>query len=187
MRQLTSHLLLHPASPPYAAALALEAYARLAADGALELRFVLEGALDEVRVPSLALPVRTDGLWRHTCCEVFVGHPGGPDYLEFNLSPSGEWAAYAFSAYRTPAPMPALAAPAMEVTRTPSRLELLSRVEPVAWAMLGDPALLEVGLTAVVEGVDGQLRHHALHHPLERPDFHDARSFMLRLDRRAAR
>jgi hypothetical protein len=170
MRQLTSHLVLHPASPAPAAALALEAYARLAADGALEVCFVLAGALDDVRVPVATAPLQTDGLWRHTCCEVFVGHPGGPDYLEFNFSPSGAWAAYAFSAYRTPAPVPSLPAPRIEVTRAPGRLELAARVDPLAWAILGDPALLEVGLTAVVEATDGQLRYHALHHPIERPD-----------------
>jgi hypothetical protein len=187
MRQLTSHLLLHPASPPSSGVLALEAHAWLVADGALEVRFVLAGELDAVLVPAPAVATQADGLWRHTCCEVFVGHPGGPDYLEFNFSPSGQWAAYAFSAYRTPASPPVLPAPRIELTRAPARLELGARVDPQAWVTLGDPVLLEVGLTAIVEATDGQLRYHALHHPLERPDFHDARSFMLRLDRRGAR
>ena len=59
-----------------------------------------------------------------------------------------------------------------------------STLPKVLHPILGDPALLEVGLTAVLEAADGQLAYHALHHPLERPDFHDARGFMLRLDRR---
>ena len=183
MRPLTSRLRLHPSSPVLAGAPALEAHARLAADGALDVRFVVCGSLAGVVVPAAAAPARTDGLWRHTCFEVFVGHPGGPDYLEFNLSPSGAWAAYAFSAYRTPGALPDVPAPAIAVTTVPGRLELAARLAP-AWQLLGDPALLEVGLTAVLEAADGQLAYHALHHPLERPDFHDARGFMLRLDRR---
>ncbi len=183
MRPLTSRLIRHPASPLPPHAFTLEAHARLAADGALELRFIVTGTLTDIVVPVPAPPARIDGLWRHTCCEVFVGHAGGPDYLEFNLSPSGEWAAYAFSAYRTPGATPALPAPSIEVRRQGDILELDARVDRQVWAALGEPTTLEVGLTAVIELTDGALSHYALHHPLERPDFHDARGFMLRLPR----
>lgn len=45
--------------------------------------------------------LRRDGLWRHTCGEIFALDPQRPGpYLEFNFSPGGDWAAYAFDAPR---------------------------------------------------------------------------------------
>jgi len=44
---------------------------------------------------------RRDGLWRHTCGEIFALDPQRPGpYLEFNFAPDGDWAAYAFDAPR---------------------------------------------------------------------------------------
>ena len=44
--------------------------------------------------------MRTDGLWRHTCFEAFIAAAVRPEYWEYNLSPSGAWAAYHFTGYR---------------------------------------------------------------------------------------
>lgn len=45
---------------------------------------------------------RHDNLWKHTCCEWFVAATAiGGAYLEFNFSPTGDWAAYAFDSPRT--------------------------------------------------------------------------------------
>ena len=46
-------------------------------------------------------PVRTDGLWKSTCFEVFLLDPSKGAYLEFNFAPSGQWAAYQFDGYRS--------------------------------------------------------------------------------------
>jgi hypothetical protein len=43
---------------------------------------------------------RVDGLWRTSCCELFLAQPDTPAYLEFNFSPTGDWAAYAFESPR---------------------------------------------------------------------------------------
>jgi hypothetical protein len=51
-------------------------------------------------LPAPVQPQRQDGLWQHTCFELFVRDCGSEAYLEFNLSPSGCWAAYVFDAYR---------------------------------------------------------------------------------------
>jgi hypothetical protein len=68
------------------------------------LTYVLAGDLARLRVPGAAAqPGPTDGLWRHTCFEAFIGPASAPDYREFNFAPSGHWAAYAFSAERVPA------------------------------------------------------------------------------------
>jgi hypothetical protein len=41
-----------------------------------------------------------DGLWKHTCFEVFLRDPAGIGYAEFNFSPSTEYAGYGFTRYR---------------------------------------------------------------------------------------
>ena len=183
MRTVPIELSRHPASPPLA--VTVEGRCVAAPDGGLEIRFELRGDLGSIVLPDAGRPDRLDGLWRHTCCEVFLGHAGGPDYLEYNLSPSGAWAAYAFGAYRVPAPVPAVDAPSIRLTRTDEGLRLDAHLERRALALLGDPAVLEVGLTAVVEHREGGLSHYALHHPVDRPDFHDARGFVLRLPLKA--
>jgi hypothetical protein len=183
MRTAPIELTRHPASADLG--LTVEGRCVAGGDGGLDVHFEFRGALDAIAVPPPGPAQRLDGLWRHTCCEVFVGHAGGPDYLEYNLSPSGAWAAYAFSAYRVPAAPPVVDAPAVTVARTAEGLRLEARIARGALALLGDPAVLEVGLTAVAEHADGRVSHYALHHPLERADFHDRRGFVLRLPMRA--
>ena len=140
----------------------------------LSLRYVLAGELRRLRVPAPRGPARTDGLWRHTCFELFVAAPGGPGYDEFNFSPSGEWAAYRFAAYRQgQAPLDC------------GPLEVRTRREPVleVQAEVSCPAgVLRIGLSAVVEDDTGALAYWALGHPAAKPDFHDAGSFVLELD-----
>jgi hypothetical protein len=61
--------------------------------------FIVEAPPEALRLPPAATPERTDGLWEATCFELFLLGPDG-GYLEFNFSPSGQWAAYRFDAYR---------------------------------------------------------------------------------------
>ena len=64
----------------------------------LWLRFVVEGDPGQILWPPATNSARADDLWRHTCFEGFLST--GDGYCEFNLSPSGQWASYSFSAYR---------------------------------------------------------------------------------------
>jgi hypothetical protein len=134
------------------------------------LRYRLEGDVGALAIPSPAAGA-ADGLWRHTCLEVFVQDGDGPGYQEFNFSPSGQWAVYRFSGerQRSPGDMLPAARPAITTERSADSLVLQ------AWlprALLPTQPTA-VGLTAVVETLDGQLSHWALQHPLvHRPDFH---------------
>lgn len=135
----------------------------------LKLRYVVEGKLDLVRFPrSGEVP-----LWRHTCCEIFV-RAEGEGYREFNFSPSGDWAAYAFRAYRDGGPLedPSLD-PGIVVRRAEDRLELEATV-PAG----GGRA---IGLSAVIEEAGGRLSYWALRHPAAQPDFHHPQAFALEL------
>ncbi len=140
----------------------------------LALRFVLMGDLERLAIPSAAPSVRTDGLWKHTCFEAFIGGPAGA-YSEFNISPSTAWAAYAFDGYRQG--MRALDIPAPEIA--------VGRVEGQLQVTIAVPLSLEgprqLGLTAVIEDLTGRTSYWALNHPSARPDFHHPDGFVLRI------
>ena len=120
---------------------------------------------------------RRDGLWMRTACEYFLGRAGGDDYLEFNFSPGGDWAAYRF-----------------DRPRQGMRQLLLPEAPRVAWAREGDdwvltaeltipnlPANGSGNLTAILEETDGTKTHWAALHAPGKPDFHDPHCFAVRL------
>src|SRR5467141_2606655 len=71
----------------------------------IAVTYSLKGQLDRLRIPPPRPPRIAARLWQHTCCEIFVARQSLPGYHEFNLAPSGEWAAYAFARYRDGAPL----------------------------------------------------------------------------------
>lgn len=143
----------------------------------LRLAYRLQGEIGRLRLPPPRAPRLAEGLWRHTCCELFVARAGEPAYREFNFSPSGEWAAYAFSGYRSGrVPGDAALSPAIAVRRDARRLELEACV-PIA-----ERERLLVGLAAVVEELDGTLSYWALRHTGGKPDFHHPGAFALELE-----
>ncbi len=111
--------------------------------------------------------------------EVFVSPaPGGP-YLEFNLAPGGQWAAYRFSGYREDmAPLTASHPPRMKLRTQPHALLLRADITlPADLAAAG----LQLAIAAVVENTQGQLSYWALRHGGERPDFHHPDGFQLEI------
>lgn len=142
---------------------------------AIEVTYVMTGDLDSVRVPANTGARRAEGLWQHTCCELFVAETAGKGYVEFNFSPSGEWACYGFSSYRHAAASPANE-PAISVLAAAGSLELRARVK------IASPRKLVLGLSAVIEQKDGALSYWALRHPAGKPDFHHRDAFALELD-----
>ena len=180
-----------PATPMPAASLPLAVHpteegptglrvsASLADEGAgWRLLYRLEGDIGALAIPAAAAGA-ADGLWRHTCLEAFVQDGGGPGYREFNLSPSGQWAVYRFSSERQRATGdgPPAVAPSITTERAARSLTLQ------AWLPRG--LLPErpgaVGLSAVIEPLDGPVSHWALHHPrADRPDFHHSAGWIHR-------
>lgn len=166
-------LVCHPHSRP-GALRSLQAGAERGAGG-LAVRFVLAGDLERLRIPAPRPPRIVHGLWAHTCCEIFVAPAPAPAYHEFNLSPSGEWAAHAFGRYREGAMLsdPTLD-PCIAVRRGPGQLELEALIRL-------DGRKLLIGLAAVIEAADGSLSYWALGHPPGKPDFHHRDAFALEL------
>ena len=169
----------HPACPA-PGGLAVRAGAAFTGGGGLALTYRIAGA-GALRIPPPAVPAATDELWRHTCCEAFIAAVDRPEYLEFNLSPSGCWAAYRFTGYRERDTgwLPP-AAPTIAVRRDDDALELTATVPA---ALLPNGAAPELSLTVVVEDLAGALSYWAPAHAGERPDFHLRAAFTLRLER----
>lgn len=122
---------------------------------------------------------RTDGLWQHSCFEAFIASAAGNAYAEFNLAPSGAWAAYAFDGYREAMRDLSLAAP-----------PVIETVESGHWRATIDLGGLNdliglapwrLAITAVIEAQDGSKSYWSLVHPPGKPDFHHADCFAARL------
>lgn len=175
-------LLAHPAAP---CAEGLQLAVMLAPEGdGWRLRYTLTGDLSTLTIPESLPPGPADGLWQHTCFEAFVGATGSAAYREFNFSPSGQWAAYRFSAERVrdPATESTDHPPAIACERTAHALVLSVWLPPALLPAPEDLASLKIGLNAVIEAHDGQPSYWALHHPrAERPDFHHAGGWTHRL------
>jgi hypothetical protein len=157
----------------------LEAGAHLGST-TLRLTYRLDADFDALRIPKETAFQRGNELWRHTCFEAFVRAKGEPAYLEFNFSPSREWAAYRFTAYRDGAVTPEEPVTQVNVTDDNGvlRLDALIRLDRLSPA---PSRPLELGLSAVLEDRGGVSSFWALKHPMGRPDFHNADTFTLEL------
>lgn len=138
----------------------------------LWLRFVVWGEVGRIAWPAETAQGRADDLWRHTCFEAFVATD--EDYVEYNLSPSSQWASYRFDGPRV----------GMRNADEVATVEGLDG----AWDMVALEARIELppgakrlGLSAVIETVDGAMNYWALAHPAGKPDFHHPDSFVLDL------
>lgn len=171
---LRARLIPHPQTPGHAVRNVVAELSR-AETGSLQVRYLIEGAIKKLKIPARGAPERADGLWQRTCCELFLSEPGVESYQEFNFSPSGAWAAYAFARYRERAADEAVLGPRILLRHNAGTLELVARIR------LGADRRLMFGISVVIEETDGALSYWALAHPGERPDFHDRRSFTLEL------
>jgi hypothetical protein len=165
-------LIAHPATPCRAID---DIHVMVARPHANEIRldYVVNGRIPELRVPRMAEPARSDGLWKHMCFELFAG--AADDYREFNFAPSRRWAAYGFSGYREGMRSVEMAAPHIVLDVTANCLMLTAVLD--AAVVPAGPA----GLSAVIEDADGNLSYWALAHPPEMPDFHHRDCFALKL------
>ena len=149
-----------------------------AKSGSLMLTFCLVGDISGLTIPESRSPRRADNLWRHTCFEAFVMEGEGPEYREFNFSPSGEWAVYAFRGYRNGGGLENELSPGIVVHKTMDRLELAAEISQ---DLLPHGRPLRLGLSAIVEDVGGILSYWALRHPPGKPDFHHTDAFALQM------
>ncbi len=131
-----------------------------------EAEFRFDGRIGAIKLPEPGPSVRTDNLWKTSCFEIFWQPIGGTYYREFNLSPSGRWAAYDFDSFRKgmrDAPVDAIA-----VSCSHSDNELVLKAS-IAAAL---PAPAQVALNGIVEHADGGMQYWALAFGPGKPEFH---------------
>ena len=133
------------------------------------LRYDLSDPTD-VAWPEAAAPGRADELWRFTCFELFLVHDNGERYVEFNFSPSGRWAAYAFDGYRSDMADLAMRREPI-VTRIRGGVDVVCPIDDLP---RGD---FRMGLSAVIKQTDGTKSYWALAHAPGPPDFHNPACF----------
>ena len=172
----TLRLIAHPDHPPVdvnsieAAVIGLDA-------NWLRVRWRVEGAA-RVLVPTFAGKGRADGLWQATCFELFLKAPDDDGYVELNLSPSEQWAAYDFAGYRSGMENRDMARDPDGTIRIGRNMLIFDASIPVA----GLPDLpWQLGISAVIEeqGDDGVSvkSYWALRHPAGKADFHSPACF----------
>jgi hypothetical protein len=174
-------LLFHP-STPCNAVRGLDVQLAMAGPHLLTLRYNLQGDLSRIRIGAETVPGRADDLWKHTCFEAFIQPGGSPSYYEFNFSPTRQWAAYRFDAYRDGlTPVDLTSPPEIRVRREAHQLELQATFPLPASVTAGAAPPTKLALTAVVEEDNGRLCYGSVQHSAGKPDFHHADSFALEL------
>ena len=171
-----SELKCHPSTHTEAVR-AIQILVRRSASAELEMTFRLDGDIPRIVVSPPGVPRFAKQLWQHTCFEAFIALEGQVAYHEFNFAPSGEWAVYAFRGYRDGDPVAdEMMRPNIAIRSTANRLELDALVRLDNLSAIHPRAALRIGLSAVIETSDG-ISYWALHHPKDKPDFHNADGF----------
>jgi predicted GIY-YIG superfamily endonuclease len=161
----------HPDTPP-SRVRAVEARIWMSDPNEILIQFSVDGA-ETLSIPAGASPTRCDGLWRTTCFELFLMAADG-SYFEFNLSPSTEWAVYAFDSYRDGMTAVSLdIEPHIEFSSSADRFLVECDID------LGQVpnGRLAMALSAVIAETDGTKSYWALAHPPGKPDFHHPTCF----------
>jgi len=175
------HVLARHPDSPCSAPIRIEGEAGRSGSRVL-LDFRVSGDNRNLLLPDPVAPGFRDGLWQHSCFEAFIRPDQGDFYCELNLSPSGEWAAYAFDSYREGMrpvdPLPALA---IAVARSDSSIELTGQVDLSGVAALPAARSWRLGISAIVEDAYGNKSYWALAHAPGAPDFHHKDCFALEL------
>lgn len=152
----------------------------------LHFCYRLTAELVSIRFPQPTKHSRRDELWRHTCFEAFVSLPGVTQYSEFNFSPSTEWAVYNFDDYREGMRQAPFSPPNINMTSSKDLFELSAEIDLETLGSVAPDRELQLGLSAVIERIDGQMSYWAIKHPMPKPDFHHRDGFALVLSEKSS-
>jgi hypothetical protein len=174
---LVPHPSTPPADPPFKVWVNIEHAGALGVVASTNIWFGVGAPLSRFVVPPAAEePGRAENLWQTTCFEAFLRTAGEETYREWNFAPSGDWAAYDFTAPRKGRIEPEVAAPYIRVE------------DNMTWWAIGATIAVDahinwqVGLSAILEEKDGTKSYWALAHPEgDKPDFHDPACFAAHL------
>jgi hypothetical protein len=175
-----SHALIPFSAPPSPFSLSVDCSLE---SSELTLQFVLTGDITSLNLPSPSEhPVRIEGLYHHTCMEVFLKR--GKKYLEWNFSFSGDWSVFLFDDYRsksqTQLPLGSELFIVNHISHSSRGATLKVSIPMKKLAFLGTEPT-ELGVSAILEHPKGIFSYWALDHAESRPDFHHPKSFKLKL------
>ncbi len=147
----------------------------------LSIEYQLFGDLNAISIdPPVTQPSRKFHLWEATCFEFFIGIPGDANYWEFNLSPAGNWAVFAFDDYRQGLRDElAFTSLPFKVDRYPNYITLSLEFD-LSEIILAEQDL-EMSVTTVIKSSQNQLSYWAISHSGKVADFHLRDSFMIKL------
>lgn len=137
-----------------------------------------------IYIPELSSsPNRQDNLWQTTCFEIFIKAANRKPYVEWNFSPTGDWACYFFHTYREQGPIIDTIKPHIITQLSNQESQQCFSLE----ATIPTPKRLfhaenyEVALCSVTNQTNGSMKYWALKHAPSKPDFHHETSFQLRV------
>jgi len=154
--------------------------ARTGKAGAMQVSYVVEGAINGIALPARLPAGRADELWRHTCFEIFLKPPEGEAYIELNFSPSTQWAAYRFRERRRGMQNIDMPPPAIDIQST-ERLEVSAVLNLSGIPELPADKPWKCNITTIIEQKDGVMSYWALKHAPDKADFHHPDGFVLDL------
>jgi hypothetical protein len=182
---MATYTLTHHIDTPCPAVQTLSATIQLISN-ALQLHYHVVGDITQLRLPAAQPASFADNLWQHTCFELFIANLDTPYYQEFNFSPSGQWASYSFNHYRERSEWQSTYQYAVDTLIQPNSLHLIVAIPLTELPLVLCNQFVHVGLTAVIESLDGRCSYFALQHPIENPDFHHRAGWMATLLSQAA-
>ncbi len=145
------------------------------------VRYELRGDLGALVIPELLAPARADELWKHTCFELFIRRVDETGYVEFNMAPTGHWAAYSFERQRSGMKNIAEVGSIPIGTRTTDDTFTLKTEIDLSGVKGLPEGEWTVAVTTVVEAANGKRSYWALAHPQGKADFHHPDGFVLKL------
>ena len=150
----------------------------------IAIKCLLSGEYEKVKLtPTSPNPQRTDKLWERTCFELFVSGTDRPDYWEYNLSPSRDWAVFSFTDYRqNKTDELSIDNIAINTHLEDGESVCLNALLPLPEALIAQK--LQIGVSAVIQDNNDVIYYYALTHPATQADFHDKNSFIITFEQK---
>lgn len=153
-------------------------------DNQINVIYHLQGAIDAIALPRLnSAAMRQWQLWESTCFELFIGLGGGlqqSHYWEINLSPNGNWNAFALTGYRQGIQEASQIDQLKIITQQQHDRFTLEASFPLT-DIIDPTATLAISATAVIQTQADDISYWAICHCGSEPDFHQRDSFTLQL------
>ena len=146
----------------------------------LSIRYIVAGEIDAILLPTPTnVPSRKHDLWRATCFEFFIAPKDQSQYWEFNMSPSGNWNVYAMDAYRQVNMREETRFTQLPFEFKKTNAEILLDISVDLNPILQHDQVLQIGITTIIQTMDGNESYWALAHPGQQADFHLRDSFIM--------